>query len=212
MQRLLLILIYKGLMPLLLRLVGVKTLRKTNFKEVKQFIIVANHNSHVDTMVLLSSLPISHLMRTHPVATATYFGKKKWLKLLSNLFVNTVLIQRREEKTPETDQGKALERLMKKLEQGHSLIFFPEGSRGEPEQMQTFRKGIGVLLQKFPQIPFIPVYLKGMGKILPKGSLLPVPYDAQVYFGEPTFCQHNTVEEIVAEVEREIVALKNRLS
>lgn len=212
MQRLLLILIYKGLMPLLLRLVGVKTLRKTNFKEVKQFIIVANHNSHVDTMVLLSSLPTSQLMRTHPVATATYFGKKKWLELLSNLFVNTVLIQRREEKTPETDQGKALERLMKKLEQGHSLIFFPEGSRGEPEQMQAFRKGIGVLLQKFPQIPFIPVYLKGMGKILPKGSLLPVPYDAQVYFGDPTFCQHNTVEEIVAEVEREIVALKNRLS
>jgi 1-acyl-sn-glycerol-3-phosphate acyltransferase len=209
MQRLLLIIIYKGLMPLLLRLVGVKTLRKTNFKEVKQFIIVANHNSHVDTMVLLSSLPISQLMRTHPVATATYFGKKKWLELLSNLFVNTVLIQRREEKSPETDQGKALERLMKKLEQGHSLIFFPEGSRGEPEQMQAFKKGIGVLLQKFPHIPFIPVYFKGMGKILPKGSLLPVPYDAQVYFGEPTFCQHNTVEEIVAEVERAILALKD---
>ncbi len=212
MQRLLLILIYKGLMPLLLRLVGVKTLRKPNFKEVKQFIIVANHNSHVDTMVLLSSLPISLLKRTHPVATATYFGKKKWLELLSNLFVNTVLIKRREEKTPETNQEKALERLMKKLEQGHSLILFPEGSRGEPEQMQAFRKGIGVLLQKFPNIPFIPVYLKGMGKILPKGSILPVPYDAQVYFGEPTFCQHQTVEGIVVEVESAIVALKNRLS
>jgi len=209
MQRLLLIFIYKGLMPLLLRIVGVKTLRKTNFKEIKQFIIVANHNSHVDTMVLLSSLPISQLKRTHPVATATYFGKKKWLELLSNLFVNTVLIQRREEKTPETDQGKALEQLMKKLEQGHSLIFFPEGSRGEPEQMQAFKKGIGVLLQKFPHIPFIPVYLKGMGKILPKGSILPVPYDAQVYFGEPTFCQHKTVEEIVAEVESAILALKD---
>lgn len=196
-------------MPLLLRLVGVKTIRRTNFKEAKQFIIVANHNSHVDTMVLLSSLPISQLKRTHPVATATYFGKKKWLELLSNLFVNTVLIQRREEKSPETDQGKALEQLMKKLEQGHSLIFFPEGSRGEPEQMQAFRKGIGVLLQKFPHIPFIPVYLQGMGKILPKGSLLPVPYDAQVYFGDPTFCQHNTVEEIVAEVESAILALKD---
>jgi 1-acyl-sn-glycerol-3-phosphate acyltransferase len=160
-------------------------------------------------MVLLSSLPISQLKRTHPVATATYFGKKKWLELLSNLFVNTVLIQRREEKSPETDQGKALEQLMKKLEQGHSLIFFPEGSRGEPEQMQAFKKGIGVLLQKFPHIPFIPVYLKGMGKILPKGSILPVPYDAQVYFGEPTFCQHKTVEEIVAEVESAILALKD---
>jgi 1-acyl-sn-glycerol-3-phosphate acyltransferase len=209
MQRLLLIFIYKGLMPLLLRIVGVKTLRKTNFKEIKQFILVANHNSHVDTMVLLSSLPMSQLKRTHPVATATYFGKKKWLELLSNLFVNTVLIQRRDEKSPETDQGKALERLMKKLEQGHSLIFFPEGSRGEPEQMQAFKKGIGVLLQKFPHIPFIPVYLKGMGKILPKGSILPVPYDAQVYFGDPTFCQHNTVEEIVAEVESAILVLKD---
>jgi 1-acyl-sn-glycerol-3-phosphate acyltransferase len=75
--------------------------------------------------------------------------------------------------------------------------------------MQAFKKGIGVLLQKFPHIPFIPVYLKGMGKILPKGSILPVPYDAQVYFGDPTFCQHNTVEEIVAEVESAILVLKD---
>jgi hypothetical protein len=36
-----------------------------------------------------------------------------------------------------------------------------------------------------------------------------VPYDAQVYFGEPTFCQHKTVEEIVAEVESAILALKD---
>jgi 1-acyl-sn-glycerol-3-phosphate acyltransferase len=205
MKHLLLILIYKGLMPLFLKLIGVKITPKKPLQPNAQYIIVANHNSHIDTMALMSSIPVKDLNRTHPVAAATYFGKNSWLAVLSKLFVNTILIKRSEEGGEST----ALDVLGKFLSKGHSLIIFPEGSRGEPEKMQAFRKGIGVLLQRNPHIPYIPVYIQGTGKILPKGERLIVPYDALVHFGQPTFCEAQTVEAIVAEVETAILRLKD---
>lgn len=203
MKLLFLIVIYKVVMPVLLKLVGVRIRHKAAYQEQKQFIVVANHNSHVDTMALLASLPIRLLIKTHPVATANYFGKKKWLAFISNLFVNTVLIKQKDN---------ALQLLEQKLKKGHSLILFPEGTRGKPGEMQAFRSGIGVLLQAFPHIPFIPVWIEGTGKILPKGSFLPVPFEAEVKIGSATLAKGKTVEEIVAEVERTIVVLKNLIS
>jgi 1-acyl-sn-glycerol-3-phosphate acyltransferase len=205
MKHLLLVLIYKGVMPLFLKLVGVKIVPKKPLQPNRQYIIVANHNSHIDTMALMSSIPLKDLNRTHPVAAATYFGKNSWLAVLSKLFVNTILIKRSEEGGEST----ALDVLGNFLSKGHSLIIFPEGSRGEPEKMQAFRKGIGVLLQRYPHIPYIPVYIQGTGKILPKGERLIVPYDAIVHFGQATFCKAQTVEAIVLEVEKEILRLKD---
>lgn len=205
MKHLLLILIYKGVMPLFLRLIGVRTSPKNYLKSNAQYIIVANHNSHIDTMALMSSIPAKDLKRTHPVAAATYFGKNSWLAVLSKLFVNTILIKRSEEGGEST----ALDVLDHYLSKGHSLIIFPEGSRGEPEKMQAFRKGIGVLLQRNPHIPYIPVYIQGTGKILPKGERLIVPYDAQLIFGPAQLAQANEVESILDEVKNEILRLKD---
>jgi 1-acyl-sn-glycerol-3-phosphate acyltransferase len=205
MKHLLLILIYKGLMPLFLKLIGVRTAPKNYLKSSAQYIIVANHNSHIDTMALMSSIPAKDLKRTHPVAAATYFGKNSWLAVLSKLFVNTILIKRSEEGGEST----ALDILDHYLSKGHSLIIFPEGSRGEPEKMQAFRKGIGVLLQRNPHIPYIPVYIQGTGKILPKGERLIVPYDAQLIFGPAQLAQAKEVESILDEVKNEILRLKD---
>ncbi|MDP4596786.1 MAG: 1-acyl-sn-glycerol-3-phosphate acyltransferase [Crocinitomicaceae bacterium] len=205
MKHLLLILIYKGLMPLFLRLIGVKIVPKKPLQPNAQYIIVANHNSHIDTMALMSSIPTKDLKRTHPVAAATYFGKNSWLAVLSKLFVNTILIKRSEEGGEST----ALDVLDHYLSKGHSLIIFPEGSRGEPEKMQAFRKGIGVLLQRNPQVPFVPVYIQGTGKILPKGERLIVPYDAQLIFGPARHTSFTQVAEIVDEIKRAILDLKS---
>lgn len=201
MKFVLLILIYKFVMPILLKIVGVRIRNKAAYNGQKQFIVVANHNSHVDTMALLSSLPIRLLIKTHPVATATYFGKKKWLAFVSNLFVNTVLIKQKDN---------ALQLLEQKLKKGHSLILFPEGTRGKPGEMQAFRSGIGVLLKIFPYIPFIPVWIEGTGKILPKGSFLPVPFEAEVKIGAATLAKGASVEEIVKEIQTAILDLGRR--
>jgi hypothetical protein len=75
--------------------------------------------------------------------------------------------------------------------------------------MQAFRKGIGVLLQRYPHIPYIPVYIQGTGKILPKGERLIVPYDAIVHFGQAQLAQAKEVESILDEVKNEILRLKD---
>jgi 1-acyl-sn-glycerol-3-phosphate acyltransferase len=75
MRKLLLGFTYLIVMRLFLRvIVGVKLIRKEALKNQKQFIIVSNHNSHIDTMALMSSLSFNQLPNTHPVAAGDYFG------------------------------------------------------------------------------------------------------------------------------------------
>ena len=122
------------------------------------------------------------------------------------MFTNAILIRR----TKDGGSENPIEQMSQALEEGKSLILFPEGSRGEPEKMQIFKKGIGVLLQKHPNVHYLPVYMSGMGKVLPKGEKLLVPFDSYVLFGEPTLCKSSDVTEIVKEIESNILELKEQ--
>lgn len=208
MRKLILGFTYLIVMRIFLRVfVGVKLIRKEALKKQKQFIIVSNHNSHIDTMALMSSLSFNQLPKTHPVAAGDYFGGSPIKAFFSRLFTNAILIRRSKDGGSENP----IDQMSQALQKGNSLILFPEGSRGEPEKMQEFKKGIGILLQKHPKIPFLPVYMSGMGKVLPKGERLLVPFDSYVVFGEPTFRSSEDVTEIVKEVENNILNLKEEL-
>jgi len=207
MRKLILGFTYLILMRLFLKvIVGVKLVNKNILKKPAQFILVSNHNSHIDTVALMSSLSWNQLPKTQPIAAGDYFGSSRVKSFFTRLFTNAILIRRTKDGTSENP----IEQMSKALEKGNSLILFPEGSRGEPGKMQEFKKGIGIILQKYPSIPFIPVYMSGMGKVLPKGERLLIPFDTYVVFGEPTFVTTNEVQEIVKEVETQIVVLKDQ--
>ena len=186
--------------------IGVKFQNREVLKKTQQFIIVANHNSHVDTVALMASLPSLKIKHVHPVAAGDYFGKSVFRAFATKLFVNALLIPR---SRPVDGKGPdPIQMMLDLLAKGESLILFPEGSRGEAEKLQKFKRGIGILLEKNPHIPFIPVFMKGMGKILPKGENVFIPFNSNVIFGEPKLCSSKNVEEIVKEVEESILALQ----
>lgn len=188
-------------------IVGVKYINKDVLKKEEQFILVSNHNSHIDTMALMSSLSYKQLGRTHPVAAGDYFGSSPIKAAVTRLFTNALLIPRK----PIAGQQNPIRMMSESLENKQSLILFPEGSRGEPGKMQEFKKGIGLLLKMNHDIPFIPVYMKGMGKVLPKGERLLVPFDTYVIFGEPIYCLSSETDDIVKEIEQQVIALSKSI-
>ena len=96
--------IYKGVFQWFLKLiVGVQFTDCRFLKKEKQFIILANHNSHLDTLSLLASLPGDLLWKVKPVAAEDYFGKTRFQASISNFFINTLLIRRKGEKDSEHD-------------------------------------------------------------------------------------------------------------
>lgn len=186
--------------------VGVKFKSTKFLTNEKQFIIVANHNSHLDTMSLMASLPRSIIHKVKPVAAADHFGKTKFKEKLSSYFINALLIKRGRDK--ENIENDPIHKMIKALDAGYSLILFPEGTRGKPGENQPFKKGIGLVLSQRPEVKFVPVYMEGMGKAMPKGDGLIVPYNSVLTYGKPIKVESTDVQKIVDQIEGYFTKLK----
>ncbi len=192
--------------PWLTLIIGVRFENREIFQDINQFIIVANHNSHFDAVSIMAALPGDKLKTTRSVAAGDYFGKSKLTTRLTNFFFNAILIQRKK-----TDKDKsAIEILDQHLKEGTSLLLFPEGSRGKPGVMSDFKSGIAILLKNNPHIPFVPVYLDGFGRVLPKDKKVIVPLVCKVRFGEPKYIEFPEIDMILDEVKASIMDLNKK--
>ncbi|MBQ0530270.1 lysophospholipid acyltransferase family protein [Providencia rettgeri] len=145
-------------------------------------IYYANHSSHLDGLVIWSGLP--PLMRhfVHPVAAKDYWVKTPFRRYLVNKVFRTVLVDRKGDKPAQNNTLAPLESV---LESKHSLIFFPEGTRGDGETLSQFKSGLYHLAKKYPDVEVVPVYLENLNRVLPKGSKLVVPVICSAIVGKP---------------------------
>ena len=167
--------------PGVLLLMGLNVRNRKYLPKKGPAILAANHNSHLDTAVLMSLFPLLKLRQVRPVGAADYFHVNAFLKWFSATIFNIIPIQRRKEDRTTDDP---LATSVAALNDGDILIFFPEGSRGEPEKLSEFKTGLARLAQRCPDAQIIPIFMRGLGKALPKGDFLLVPFVCDVYIGK----------------------------
>ena len=164
---------------------GVNPVNVENINNQKQKVFFANHGSHLDTITILTALPGNIKEKTRPVAAADYWGKNFLNRYISKNILNCVLINRNNQPTNDEVKINPLEPVYDALNGGYSVIIFPEGTRNTSEEPGEFKSGIYHLMQKYPEVEFVPVYLKNVGKSMPKGAFHPLPLICTIYFGSP---------------------------
>ncbi len=205
MKKIILIIIYTIFWRNFLRIfIGLQYFNNKSLRNIKQFILIANHNSHMDTMALMSAIPSRFIHRVHPIAARDFFGGSLFSRILMRYLVNATLI-RRDREDPERDPIDDMDKMLKKQ---RSLILYPEGSRGIPGKMSNFKRGLGYLVQRNPNINVIPVYLENIYKTLPKGKKLILPYNCSIKFGQPIKFNSLEMEDILKTAEKEILKIK----
>jgi len=146
-------------------------------------IIAPNHNSHMDTLLLLALFSPGALPRVRPAAAADYFLADPRLAWFARNIIGIVPVER-------ARAGEGVDVLAPAkaaLARGDILVIFPEGTRGADGHtaMAPMKTGVARLAQACPEAPIIPVWIQGAGRVLPKGAALPVPMTCCILVGEP---------------------------
>ena len=188
--------------PVLTWIVGVRY-RRRNAIPQGPCLVVSNHNSHLDAAILMGLFRLRRLPTVHPVAAADYFGSTLFKQALAMWLMNGIPIQRRPKHGVDP-----LQPVIDQLNRGHSLVFFPEGSRGEAGVVARFRPGVGKLVQKLPGLLVVPVYLAGPERIWPRGQTVPVPLNVDAFVGKPrSYNPKDGSRQIAEQVQRDVLSL-----
>lgn len=184
--------------PIVFVVMGLNIKGRKNLPGSGPAVIVANHNSHLDTMVLMSLYPLKDIHKVRPVAAADYFLRNRLLAWFSLNIIGIIPLKRSGAKSVRGLFGECREA----LDAGDILILFPEGSRGEPERVGELKRGVFHLIGDIENIVVTPIVMYGLGRALPKGEALFVPYNCDVVIGEalPSYGSSKLFVKELAEV------------
>ena len=167
------------LRPLLHLVFGLNVRGRENLPIRGPCILAANHNSHLDILVIYAALPVRLVLSAHVVAAQDYFAPHRLLFAVVDFLFKPVWVDRA------SGGGDCLERMQSHLDAGDSIVIFPEGTRGEAGKLGRFRCGVGKLAAVNPGVPLLPVLLRGTERALPRQASLPLPIWQHISIGPP---------------------------
>lgn len=141
-------------------------------------IFAPNHHSHLDTGLMIRSMPGVFRRRLVVAAAADYFFDKRWKAVLAALSLNAIPIDREATGRRSADQIRSL------MADGYSLVIYPEGGRSPDGWGQEFKGGAAYLSAR-TGAAVVPVFIDGTGSIFGKGMKRPKPGRTRVTFGRP---------------------------
>jgi long-chain acyl-CoA synthetase len=178
-------------------------------------IFAANHQSHMDGPMIMSALPRRWRYRVAPAMAKEFFkphffpeeyGRTAWLTnslnyYLSSLFFNAFPLPQREAGARQT-----LRYIGEVLEDGFSVLIFPEGERTETGAIDRFRPGIGMIASRL-DVPVVPVRIEGLDKVLHKTWRMARPGRIRIAFGAPMRLAGDDYEGLARQVEDAVRSL-----
>ncbi len=170
-----------------------------------QRVYFANHTSNGDFVLLWTVLPPPLRRQTRPVAALDYWLRSPLRAFIGRDVFNAVLIDRR----PEERTSDPVAQMVEALDQGASLIIFPEGQRNtSDEPLLPFKSGLFHLAKGRPDVDLVPVWIANLNKVMPKGEVIPVPLICTLTFGAPLRIEAGeTKEAFLARASDALLAL-----
>ena len=163
-------------------------------------VIAPNHSSHLDTPLLLTSLPDAMRHKTVVVAGGDYFFDRRWKAVMWSFLIAAVPIDRAR------TSRKPICLAVSMLAEGWNVVLYPEGTRS-PDGWATPHKAGTALVATRGALPVVPVYLEGTARIIPREGGLH-PGRTAVTFGPPIWPrQGENVRAFAARVEMGVAAL-----
>ena len=171
-----------------------------------QRVYFANHSSNGDFVLLWTALPAPLRRQTRPVAALDYWLTSPLRAFIGREVFNAVLIDRR----PEARTEDPVAQMAAALDQGSSLILFPEGQRNSSDApLLPFKSGLYHLAKARPGVDLVPVWIANLNRVMPKGEIIPVPLICTLTFGAPLhLAEDETKDVFLARATQALLALK----
>ena len=152
---------------------------RENVPREPPFVLVANHSSHLDALVLAAILPRRLRSCIFPIAAGDTFFETPQRALFAALFLNALPMWRR------SCGSHALKTLRERLVQEPcAYILFPEGTRSRNGELGSFKSGLGMVVAG-SSVPVIPCSIAGTYEALPSHRRLPRPKKITLRIGPP---------------------------
>ena len=164
-------------------------------------ILAANHASHLDTALLLSILPSWLRHRTIVAAAADYFFDRRWKAAMWSFGLGAIPMERSKVNRRSADLAAEL------VNDGWSLIIFPEGGRTPDGWGREFKGGASYLAKRCG-VPVIPVHIRGTRAVLAKSSSRFRPGSTEIRLGDALRPEEGEdARKFAARIERAVAAL-----